>query len=160
MSGTCKAGSDGLDVAPGEAGPALMPPSSCPLACGATEQPGQGRVGSCPILAGSGWKGSRSPALLCSVNPALGSPESRQQHCILVKTGQKLGCPRMETITQYWTSPLCHLGFVTWIKWAIKSPRCHPRLCNCRRVASSFRASICPSVEWAEQRLLTSWNIL
>lgn len=116
-------------------------------------------MGSCQIPAGSRVRGTLPPALLCSVIPALGGPESGQQHCVLVRAGQEFGCPHIETITQYWASPLGHLGFVPWIKWAIRSPRCHPWLCNCRRVASSSRASVCPSVEWGEQRLLTPWNI-
>lgn len=61
----------------------------------------------------------------------------------------------METITQHWASPPGHLGFVTWIERAVRSPRCHPWLCTCRRSSSSFCASVCRSMEWGEQRLLT-----
>lgn len=34
--------------------------------------------------------------------------------------GQELGWPHAETIAQYWTAPLGHLGVVTWDKWAIR----------------------------------------
>lgn len=88
-SGTCRAGSDGVD--------------------------------------GAQWVGL-PPTLLSSVIPALGTTKSRQQHCVLVKAGQELACPHMETITRYWIPTLSHSGFVTWVKWSIRSLRYHPRL--------------------------------
>ena len=147
-SGTCEAGSDGV-----EAGLAVKATLLLPLGARVPqEEPGA----AAEWAHARSWLGpeggAASPALVCSVIPAPGGPESRQQHRILVRAAQELGCPRMETVAQYWASPLGHLGFVAWIKLnSIRSPRCHPRLCNCRRVASSPRASVYPSVEWGEQ---------
>lgn len=126
-----KGGGDGVDGAPGQAEPALTPSSSCPFG-GASQE--QGTVGSCWVLAGS-------------EGPSLDGPKAGWHHLMLVTVGQELGWPHAEAIAQYWTTPLGHLGFVTGVKWAIRSARSHPWLCNGSSVSLSFQSSVCPSVE-------------
>lgn len=109
--------------------PALTASPSCPLAWGAGQE---GHSGSRWVLAGSEEMQS--------------GPSSAWHHCILVMVGQELAWPHAETIAQYWTAPLGHLGIVTWVKWAIRSARSHPWLCHGSSISLSFQASVCPSV--------------
>lgn len=138
MSRTCKASSDGVDGARGEAGPPVKATLFLPLGVWVPQrQPGAGAEWArATCWLGPGW-GSLCLTRLCSVIPAPSSPESRKQLCVLLKAGQEMGCPRVGTVSPYWASPLVHFDCVAWIKWAVRRSRCHPQLCNCRRVPSS-----------------------